>query len=868
MAVTRRTTLLATTALALTGVACMTSAPPARAKGEGRRTIAFDDGWRFEKTDADQAQDPAFDDSAWRYVELPHDWSIEDAPGAPKTTGAWAPPSANWSVSRIPTSSGRPNPDRRADYPDSPSPDGPPLRVGPFDPKSSAAGSGSGWVVGGVGWYRKHFVGPDLARGDRAELVVDGSFRETDVWLNGVKIGSNAYGYGGFALDLTPHLRPGATNVLAVRVTNAGETTRWYSGSGLNQHVWLNLTGPVRAAAWGVAISTPRVSAERADVEIDVDIECHLAAASPIEVVAKIKDAVGTVVAQARVQVVLEGNGRTTARLAMQIENPRLWHPDTPHLYASEVTLLSDGNLTDRVATRFGARTIAVSAELGLTINGQPVKLKGACVHADHGILGSASIDAAEYRKVELLKNFGYNALRLGHHMFPPAFLDACDDLGILVVDELFDVWETPKILKNDYSKYFARNWRDDIAHFIRRDRNHPSVIFWSIGNEIPERAMPRGVEIAATLREAILALDRSRPITAGVNGPTGKAGEPARRNLDVVGYNYAHGAFEADHAANPDLVFMSTEQYARAIHDGWQVAKAHSYVLGEFVWTGMDYLGEVGAGSSILRPISEQGKPANPILYTIFLWDYPAFQGGCGEVDILGRRKPQGLYRDVLWGRNPLELLVQRPTPDGTFERLSAWGWPDELQSWTWSDAPSRPMTIRAYTTGDEVRLLLNGREVGRKGVTAADKLTASFEAPYEPGELLAIAFQNGEEIARARLETVGPPAHLRLRAERSRIAASPNDLAYVFAEVCDDKGRKVPDAVVELTFDFVGAGRLRATGSANPRGLKSFTDPRSRTFHGEALAIVQGAAESGRAILKVSSPGLRGDTIELRVG
>jgi beta-galactosidase len=597
-----------------------------------------------------------------------------------------------------------------------------------------------------------------------------------------------------------------------------------------------------------------------------VELVSHLPRSAPVELVARIADAAGRTVAEAHDSLPLAAGAAATHRLSLQLARPHLWGPDSPYLYAAEVSVLLDGRVTYRTTTRFGVRTIAVSPATGLTINGQGVKLKGACIHADHGILGAAAIDAAEYRKVELLKRNGYNAVRLAHNMYPPAFLDACDEAGLIVIDELYDTWEEQKVFANDYSRFFRQNWQRDVAHWVRRDRNHPSVVFWSIGNEIPERVKPRGVEIAAALREAILELDTSRLITAGVNGPTGEEGEPARRSLDVIGYNYQQHAFEPDHAANPNLTFVSTEQSANNICKGWRLVEAHPWVLGEFVWTAIDYLGEVGVGATLLYP-DDPALP-RPRGFALFNWDYPAFQSGCGEIDILGTRKPQGLYRDVLWGRSALELLVQRPTPPGTHEWRGPWAWHDELESWTWPDAGERPMTIRAYTSGDEVRLLLNGREVGRSPVAFADELTATFETAYAPGELLAIAFRDGQEIARKTLQTVGAPAQVRLRAERSRIDASSNDLAWVFAEVVDADGRQVPDAVVELTFALDGAGTLRATGSANPRGIKSFSDPRTRTFHGEALAIVQGTTRRGQATLRVSSPGLEGDAVAIEVG
>ena len=854
--VSRRAVLFA--GVSWTAFAALPASVVHAARSALSRTVLFADGWRFWRGDLAGAERLDFDDGSWKPVYLPHDWSIEDLPGAPKTTDPWKPPLANWET----RSSKRKN-QFQPTYPDA-SPDGPPLRVGPFDPVASSGGWGAGWTVGGIGWYRKVFAAPDLSGGQRAEICFDGAFSEAEVWLNGVKLGTNVYGYGAFAFDMTPHLRPGRSNLLAVRVANEGETSRWYSGSGINRPVWLTITGPVRIAPWGVAVSTPTISNAASEVLIDVQVLNHLAETVSVELMVLLRDPTGRKAGRGRTKLSLPRMGSGVGQIAIRLASPRLWGPDKPDLYTAEVSVITGGRVTDSGLTKFGVRTVAVSAETGLTINDQPVKLKGACIHADHGILGAVAIDRAERRKAELLKRNGYNAVRLGHHMFPQAFLDACDELGLLVIDEVFDVWEKPKGRKNDYSKHFAQHWRDDLERMIRQDRNHPSIIFWSIGNEIEERVTPRGAAIAADLRETILKLDRSRPLTAGINGPTGASGEPARRSLDVVGYNYQLRFYDKEHAAYPDMVIMSTEQYARDIHDGWRKAEANSWLLGEFVWTGIDYLGEVGAGSSELKPLP---PPAD--FGSIFLWDYPAYTSGCGEIDILGRRKPQGLYRDVLWGRSSLELLVQRPTPPGTYERESSWGWPDELASWTWPQPSGASMTVRAYTHGDEVQLLLNGREVGRKAVAIpTGKLTATFEVPYVPGELTAVAYRGGSEIGRKHLETVGAPTHVRLGAERSTIAASPNDLAYIFAEVCDADGRKVPDAQVPLTFSLEGVGTLKATGSANPRGLKSFTDPRTLTFHGEALAIVQPGYKRGRAVLRVASPGLKGDSVQLRIG
>lgn len=825
-----------------------------------RRETPFDADWRFIRADIPGAEDPAFDHSSWSHVTLPYDWSIEDLPGSPKTTAPWTAPAALWTVS--PTQ--KADPFAPATIPPSVA-GGPPLEVGPFNAVASAGGGNTGWVVGGTAWYRKSFLPPRRRPGERLELRFDGAFQATEVWLNGKRLGANFYGYGAFTFDLTDQIFTDRLNILAVRVRNEGETSRWYSGSGLYRHAWLTVTGPVRVAPWGLSVRTPQIDAASATARVEIEIDNTLPTDETVSLKVVVRGPGGDVVADATSRALARAHGRSQCVLELRLSKPRLWAPHDPALYETEVVLSVGATAMDQATARFGVRSIAVSPDKGLLINGAPTKLKGACIHADNGILGANAIDRAEIRKVELLKGYGYNALRMGHQMFSPAFMDACDEAGMLLISEVFDTWEQAKWLKNDYSRLFDENWKNDIARMVRQNRNHPSVIFWSIGNEIPEAAEPRGVQIAAQLRSTVLALDPSRPITAAIANTFGAEGEPARRSLDVAGYNYALAHYEADHKTYPGLVIMGTEQWSREMHDGWRKAEASPWVLGEFVWSGMDYLGEVGSGSSELR---KTGDPAPTTPVVIGLWDYPAYLSGCGEIDINGGRKPQGLYRDVLWDRSALELLVQRPTPPGTYERISDWGWHDELESWTWPEADGRPLTVRTYTSGDRVKLVLNGRDFAERYLTGRDRLKAEFEVPYAPGVLVAIAYRAGAEIGRKTLETVGPPAKLRLRVERTRIQASQNDLGYVIVEICDAQGRKTPDATLPVSFSATGAARLRATGSANPRGLKSFRDPQCTTFHGEALAIVQPFERRGECRIRATAAGLADAEAVIQVG
>lgn len=838
------------------------AAPRARSAGSLDRDRSFDRGWKFYRGDGEGFEAAELDDSAWRGVDLPHDWSIEDSPGERSTKGDWAPPSALWEAGSrsgktekfmfVVEIAQRPKPDFEG-----------PERIGPFDPGNSEGGWATAWTLGGVGWYRKTFSASWVEPSERLELRFDGAYKDTDVWLNGVHIAENTHGYLGFAVDLTPHLMRDRPNTIAVRVRNTGQNSRWYSGSGIYRHTWLTKTGQVRVPLWGFSIAFPDIQPGHAHGVAAVEVQNGGATTEEVAVAILVRDAKGRQVAAQSQSVVIAAGAQQQVAVPLTIKRPNLWSPDSPSLYQAEVTLAVKGKATDRLSTRFGVRSISLDPSRGLLINGQPYKLKGANLHHDNGLLGAAAIDRAERRKVELMKANGYNAIRCAHNPFSPEFLSHCDEIGMFVLDELFDTWSIAKV-KDDYTVQFKDNWQRDLERMVRRDRNHPSVIFWGIGNEILEAASAAGERQALKMREVILSLDPSRPITAALTGGHGARGEPARRHLDVVGFNYAQGAYEADHALDTTKFYMGTEQFARDIHDSWREIERLPWLLGEFVWSGMDYLGEVGSGSSRLLPLGVD-LPRKPIPYIMYLWDYPAYQSGCGELDILGLKKPQGLFRDVLWKRSQLEVLVQRPTPAGAYEKVGDWGWHDELESWTWPSSTGTRMTVRAYTNGDEVALLLNGVEAGRQRLSPTSKLTAEFEIPYAPGELVAVAYSGGRELARKALRTVGAPAALRLRPDRNRIDASVSDLAFVNAEVCDVHGQLVPDAAVPLEFACEGPAAIRAAGSANPRGVESFTDRRTRTFHGVAQAILQPKGARGRALLRVTSPGLNSAETEI---
>jgi beta-galactosidase len=941
----------------------ITAWPIALCGAAPRLEHSFDADWRFHRGDAPGAETAAFDDTSWRVLDVPHDWSIEDAPNPTNdlpslaiTRGvwrfsrgddpAWAAPGFDdhgWTEVRLPgyfDETGYTNEHcfgwcrRLVTVPEAlrgkdfllnvgvvddadetyfngekiggiggmpPHFDGSQqpwtkprvyrvpaalvraggnvvavrvynegarggicgdsfTPIGPFSP-DSPGGASTGYVLGGTGWYRKHFtLGADSA--DRlVSILFDGVYMDADVWLNGRHLGNHPYGYTAFGFDLTPDLRPpGETNVLAVRVRNLGRNSRWYSGSGIYRHVRLTATGPVHVPLWGLAVTTPEVTSDHASVNLVTTVTNSSPRDAAISLRASILGPNGKTVKSAETQARVAAGGQVQIPQTLEVRSPALWSPELPRLYRAEVEVLAAGEVQDRAETTFGVREIHFTAEGGFTLNGKPVLLRGGCVHHDNGPLGSAAIDRAEERRVELLKASGFNAIRTSHNPPSTAFLDACDRLGMLVLDEAFDCWEKGKN-PEDYHRFFKDWWERDLASMVLRDRNHPSVVLWSIGNEIPERAEPSGVAIAAQLRAAVKRLDSSRPVTAAIcsfwdhPGWTWSNSVPAFESLDVGGYNYLEGEYAPDHARFPERIMVGTESYPHAAFVCWQPVERDPWVVGDFVWTAFDYLGESGIGHARL-----DNEPGG------FGRQWPWFNAFCGDLDICGFKKPQSLYRDVLWHRSPLEVLVHMPMPPGRTERISDWGWPDELPCWTWPGEEGKPLQVSVYTRCEAVRLELNGKEIATRTLGADSKLTARFEVPYSPGKLRAVGLSGGKTVASQTLRTAGSPKRLRLVADRSTLHADRNDLCYVTVEVTDAAGDLVPAAALPVRFSVSGAGELAAVGSGNPNLPESFRSPLRTTFHGRCLAILRPSGNAGVIRLRAEADTLKPAAISIR--
>ncbi|MEO6733839.1 MAG: glycoside hydrolase family 2 TIM barrel-domain containing protein [Ferruginibacter sp.] len=799
------------------------------------RNIPFDNSWLFAKGNFTNAEQPNFSDANWRKLDVPHDWSIEDLPN------------------QIPDSI-----------------------IGPFD-KRSIGGAQTGYVlsginpyrvvsrfpllngyevgyaVGGTGWYRKKFISEKALRNKQVTVYFDGVYMNSDVWLNGHHLGNHPYGYTPFYYDLTPYLKPaGQENVLAVEVRNEGRNSRWYSGSGIYRHVWLTVTEPVYIAPWGVFVTTPEVSNDKAVVRVKSNITNKQTSQRNLSLVTTIFAPAGKVVGSGKKNLLPEAGITIAEEQDITLSNPNLWSVEAPQLYKA-VTEIRDGNrVIDKVETAFGIRSLSFSAQKGFLLNGKRVILKGGCIHHDNGPLGSAAIDRAEERKIEILKQNGFNAIRSSHNPPSRQLLDACDRLGMLVIDEAFDMWEKGKN-PDDYHLYFKEWWQRDLEAMLLRDRNHPSIIMWSIGNEINERVDSSGLRITKQLADEVRRLDPTRPVTEAINkfwdhpGYKWDTTANAFALLDVGGYNYLHHQYETDHQNSPNRIMAGTESYPKDALENFILAEKHPYVIGDFVWTAFDYIGESGLGNNTYD--SAKGSRHN--------MPWPWFNGYSGNIDLIGNKKTSSFYRDVVWRNKPVVMAVHAPIPEGLIENVSDFGWPDEMLSWTWPGAEGKSLQVRVFSRAPVVRLLLNGKVIGEQKIKDSS-ITAVFNVSYQPGTLKAVNVVNGKETDFVELKTTGSPKRLRLVADRTTINANRNDLSYVMVEVTDEKGQVVPNAKIPILFSISGAGEIAAVGNGSPTEMASYQQPKRNTWNGKCLAIVRPTGKAGTINLKTTAVGL----------
>ena len=852
---------------------------PARADDAPlRERLDFDADWRFQKNDPDGTGDtlaypklkdallastagflapvqaapapsvpadlghevaytrPGFDDAGWRRLNLPHDWGIE----------------------------------------------------GPF--KQEYPGETAKLPWWGVGWYRKHFDLPASDAGRRCSLDLDGAMSYAAVWCNGHFVGGWPYGYASWQVDLTPFLKPGGSNVLAIRLDSPQDSSRWYPGSGIYRHVWLEKTAPVHVAHWGSYVTTPEITDDHALVTVSTtldnrsDTDADLVVHTDLFVSGPDGHPTGSPVASGKAaHASVKAGASEIAYEQATIPNPKRWDVSHPDLYVAVTTVAQGGKPVDRCETTFGVRTILFTVDNGFLLNGKRVQLQGVCDHHDLGALGNALNDRALQRQLEILRSMGCNAIRTSHNPPAPELLTLCDRLGILVMDEAFDMWAAGK-KPNGYSLLF-NDWHGrDLRALVHRDRNHPSVILWSIGNEIPEQSRPQGPAMAAELSGAVRMEDYSRPTTYACSDTKGGY-NGYQKSVDVFGYNYRPEEYGKFHAANPTIPIFGSETASTVSSRGeyffpptgpgssatwdFQVTSydlrgtrlpdaefrgldQYPFAAGEFVWTGFDYLGEPSPyGRAATTPVHMQDA-ARQAAADLELKN-------TGKVEVPSRSSYFGIIDLAGFPKDRYYLYQSRWRADLPMAHL--------LPHWTWPERVGEVTPVYVYTSGDEAELFLNGESLGRKKKEPLHYRLQWDDVKYAPGELKAVAYKNGQPWASDVVKTAGPAAKLLLQADRAQLAADGKDLSFVSVTITDADGNPAPRAADPVRFTVTGPADILATDNGDATSFESFQAPEHRAYNGKCLAIVRtrpGAA--GTITLHADAAGLSPASVELQ--
>lgn len=771
------------------------------AENETRISTRLNFDWKFHLGEVGGAQDPQFDAAAWPVVNVPHDWAI----------------------------------------------------YGPFERKV-AMGGANGFRPREIGWYRKTFASP--AAGKRIFLDFEGVYTAADVWLNGRHLGKNYNGYLGFRFDITHQLKPvGESNMLAVRVDNSRVgSSRWYTGSGIYRDVNLIVVSPVYIPQYGIWITTPKIEDTQATVHVETVVTNSGSAASDITLITELRDPAGKpVVSESKTERVLVG-GVYTFQQDLLAPQPQRWSTELPGLYKSVSRVSADHKLCDVVETTFGIRTVKFTPQQGLLLNGKKVNVKGVNFHHDLGCLGAAAFGRGSERRLELIKEMGCNAVRLAHNPYQPALLDQCDRLGLLVFDEAYDKW-TDQYTGPQHP--FARAWPEDLRAFVLRDRNHPSVFIWSVGNEEGQQvtAPDFGVSQFKAMYTLVKSLDPTRAVTCGLLKARAKGvrynakpkalfenSEPAEMSfvMDVVSCNYTQSFFERDHRKYPQLIFLVSEIGTNGGGDNW-FEYDHSYTVGQFYWGGFDYIGE------------SSGWPCKGWVR--------------GLIDLAGVRKPASYYVESVYSENPMVYIAVKDLKPGkniiwndvklNWEFLSShWNWP-----------AGQTVQVFTYSNGDAIELLLNGRSLGTKKMADFEKMKMSWDIPFEPGTLKAVAYRDGKVVAEQQLQTAGPACRLALESDRPVLKADGLDLAHVSVKVVDAQGVLVPDAAQKIHFAVTGAGTNAGVDNGDQNSSELWQGDERSAYNGRALLIVRSGRAHGLVNVLAAAAGLQSAELQLRV-
>jgi beta-galactosidase len=767
-----------------------------------RSTTNFDHGWLFQQSDGEGADKAEFADGGWSQVELPHDWAI----------------------------------------------------AGPFV-ASNPSGAQGAFAPAGVGWYRKHFALADAAEAKRVSVEFDGVMANSDVWINGFHLGHRPNGYVSFRYDLTGHLKFGKAgeNVLSVRADNAKQpSSRFYEGAGIYRHVRLVVTAPVHLMQWSTFASASDVTAAKASVHVETAVFNESGAGVQAGLHATLMDPAGKVAAEVNLPAAAIGaKQQETLRFTIPLPKPDRWDTNHPVLYTARVEVVADGKAVDAEQVAFGIRDVHFEPNTGFWINGRNVKLLGVALHSDVGSLGMAAPLGAWEHRLAAMRAMGANAIRTAHNPVAPEFLDLCDRMGFLVMEEMFDQWT---VAKNpyDYHLYFKEWYLEDTRDVVRRDRNHPSVVMWSAGNEIhdtPNEALAKG--ILGPMVAEFHKNDPTRPVTQALFRPnvSHDYDNGLADLLDVVGQNYRPNEIIAAHAQKPSRSVVGTENtHGR---DQWLPVRDHAEYSGEFLWAGTDYLGEARR--------------------------WPVFGDQGGMNDRTDAPKADSLERESWWKTEPVVHVIRRTAPvvlaptDPGYEaptQLSS-GSPrpqTEFRDWTPANQARHEERVEVFSNCDEVELFLNGKSLGKKGLNA-DASPRVWMVEYVPGELKAVAKNHRVVVANEVMRTAGKAAKVLLTVERARLSSAWDDVGYVRATVVDEQGTRVPDAALPLEFSVTGPGRLLATDNADNSNYVAFASPVRNAYRGTAIAIVRGTANKGDVVVKVSAAGLAGASTTLHI-
>ena len=759
--------------------------------------------------------------------------------------------------------------------------------VQPRDPNGEGA---TAYFPSGTYEYRKTF-GP-VAADQHVVLEFEGVYRDSMVYVNGSYAGQRPSGYAAFTIDATPFIHDDGENEVRVETRNHRDS-RWYTGAGIYRDVWLLTGGELHIVPSGLRVTAPDVDDERAVVEVTVTI----ANTARQQRSARLALVIGPDDSDAdTLDVTVAAGETTTIRQRFYVAHPDRWSAETPHLYTARAELRRAGSVVDTVSTEFGIRTLQLDPVHGLRVNGESVKLRGTCLHHDNGILGAATFEAAEERRVLLLKEAGFNAIRSSHNPISSAMLRACDRHGVYVMDETFDMWTSTKT-DFDYSLDFAEWWERDVESMVAKDFNHPSVLFYSIGNEIPQTGSPSGGVLSRRIAEHVRSLDPTRFVTNGINGMLaviddlkklfaehgGAADESVGINtmmtspgeamntmgssslvtektaesfaaLDLAGMNYLNSRYETDQEAFPHRIIVGSETFPASIAQNWGLVERLGSVIGDFTWTGWDYLGEVGLGRPTLltpdNPMPDLGAP------------YPWIAAWCGDIDLVGHRRPMSYYREIVFGlRKEPYIAVLRPEAGRGGVPASAWAWSDSVASWTWPVEQDTPLTVEVYSDAEQVELLLDGESIGVAAAGPDRSFKATFDVPFRPGELTAVAHRGGTPAERHTLASAAGELTLRLSREQLELAHSNGVLEFVAIELTDAAGVLVSSSDRDVTITVDGPAVLHAAGSGHPAPEVPYTAATQSTFDGRALAVVRRIGD-GAVTVSVSSGALQATT------